>query len=455
MSKSSRIYRCTECGYTSSNWLGRCPNCNSWNTLEEVLLEKEEQKTKKKDVSLKALSLKEIKAKSIERITTDYPETDRLLGGGVVPGSVLLIGGEPGIGKSTLMLQLSESFSRKGLKVLYNCAEESVYQVGLRASRLNITGENLRIISEISLDNAILVYEEVKPDIFIIDSIQAVRDESLPAQPGTVTQIKLCTSKIIDLAKRDNSVVFITGHVTKEGVLAGPKTLEHMVDGVFYFEGDRDGVVRLVRSVKNRYGDTNEVAFMEMTPEGLREISNPSLFFVREGLGSTPGATVSVIMEGTRPILVEVQALVTRSVYAVPRRVVQGVDFNRFSFILAVLEKLLQLPLFNKDVFLNIPGGVTVKDPALDLSIALAVISSTLEVPLTSELFSFGEIGLTGEIRQVMWHEKRVETALRLGYSEGIVPLKRKEEDPRIRGVRTLKEVYNIVKDARSYVRPV
>ncbi|MBC7319624.1 DNA repair protein RadA [bacterium] len=455
MSKPSRIYKCTECGYTSSNWLGRCPNCNSWNTLEEVILEKEVQKTKKKDASVKALSLREIKAKSIERITTDYPETDRLLGGGVVPGSVLLIGGEPGIGKSTLMLQLSESFSRKGLKVLYNCAEESVYQVGLRASRLNIGGENLRIISEISLDNAISVYEEIKPDIFIIDSIQAVRDESLPAQPGTVTQIKLCTSKIIDLAKRDNSVVFITGHVTKEGILAGPKTLEHMVDGVFYFEGDRDGIIRLIRSVKNRYGDTNEVAFMEMTPEGLKEISNPSLFFVREGLGSTPGATVSVIVEGTRPILVEVQALVTRSVYAAPRRVVQGVDFNRFSFILAVLEKLLQLPLFNKDVFLNIPGGVTVKDPALDLSIALAVISSILEVPLTSELFSFGEIGLTGEIRQVMWHEKRVETALRLGYSEGIVPLKRKEDDPRIRGVRTLKEVYNIIKDARSYVRPV
>lgn len=455
MSKSSRTYRCTECGYISSNWLGRCPNCNSWNTLEEVIPEKETQKVKPKSTPVKALSLKEIGAKSIERINTDYPETDRLLGGGVVPGSVLLIGGEPGIGKSTFMLQLSESFSRKGLRVLYNCAEESVYQVGLRAHRLNINGENLRVISEVSLDNAIAVYEEIKPDIFIIDSIQAVRDESLPSQPGTVTQIKLCTSKIIDLAKRDNSVAFITGHVTKEGVLAGPKTLEHMVDGVFYFEGDRDGVVRLIRSVKNRYGDTNEVAFMEMTPEGLREIVNPSLFFVREGLGSTPGATVGVIMEGTRPILVEVQALVTRSVYAVPRRVVQGIDFNRASFILAVLEKLLQLPLFNKDVFLNIPGGVTVKDPALDLPVALAVISSALDVPLSSELFSFGEIGLTGEIRQVMWHEKRVETALRLGYTEGIVPLKRKEEDPKVIGVRTLKEVYSIIKDARPYVRPL
>ncbi|MCX7796772.1 MAG: DNA repair protein RadA [bacterium] len=455
MSKLTRTYRCTECGYISSNWLGRCPNCNSWNTLEEIIPEKEIRKTKPKGAPVKALSLKDIKAKSIERIATDYPETDKLLGGGVVPGSVLLIGGEPGIGKSTFMLQLSESFSKKGLRVLYNCAEESVYQVGLRASRLNINGENLRVISEVSLDNAISVYEEIKPDIFIIDSIQAVRDESLPSQPGTITQIKLCTSKIIDLAKRDNSIAFITGHVTKEGILAGPKTLEHMVDGVFYFEGDRDGVVRLIRSVKNRYGDTNEVAFMEMTPEGLMEISNPSLFFVREGLGSTPGATVSVIMEGTRPILVEVQALVTRSVYAVPRRVVQGIDFNRASFILAVLEKLLQLPLFNKDVFLNIPGGVTVKDPGLDLSVALAVISSALEVPLTSELFSFGEIGLTGEIRQVMWHEKRVETALRLGYSEGIVPLKKKEDDPRIRGVRTLKEVYSIIKDARSYVRPL
>jgi len=455
MSKASRVYRCTECGYTTSHWLGRCPNCDSWNTLEEVILEKGAEKTKPKSAPTKALSLSEIKTKSIERITTDYPETDRLLGGGVVPGSVLLIGGEPGIGKSTLMLQLSESFSKKGLRVLYNCAEESVYQVGLRASRLNIKGENLRIISEVSLDNAIAIYEEVKPDIFIIDSIQAVKDESLPTQPGTVTQIKLCTSRIIDIAKRDNSVAFITGHVTKEGVLAGPKTLEHMVDGVFYFEGDRDGMVRLLRSVKNRYGDTNEVAFMEMTPEGLKEMSNPSLFFVREGLGSTPGATISVIMEGTRPILVEVQALVARSVYAVPRRVVQGIDFNRFSFILAVLEKLLQLPLFNKDVFLNIPGGVTVKDPAIDLSIALAVISSTLEIPLTSELFSFGEIGLTGEIRQVMWHEKRVETALRLGYSEGIVPLKRKEDNPSVRGVRTLKEVYDLIKNAGLHVRLV
>jgi DNA repair protein RadA/Sms len=452
MSKTSRVYRCTECGYTTSHWLGRCPNCDSWNTLEEVAIEKESEKAKPKSIPARALSLNEIKARSIERITTDYPETDRLLGGGVVPGSVLLIGGEPGIGKSTLMLQLSESFSKKGLKVLYNCAEESVYQVGLRASRLNINGENLRVISEISLDNAIAVYDEIKPDIFIVDSIQAVKDESLPAQPGTVTQIKLCTSKIIDLAKRDNSVAFITGHVTKEGILAGPKTLEHMVDGVFYFEGDRDGVVRLLRSVKNRYGDTNEVAFMEMTSEGLKEISNPSLFFVREGLGSTPGATISVIIEGTRPILVEVQALVTRSVYAVPRRVVQGIDFNRFSFILAVLEKLLQLPLFNKDVFLNIPGGITVKDPAVDLSVALAVISSALEIPLTSELFSFGEIGLTGEIRQVMWHEKRIETALRLGYTEGLVPLKRREETQGVKGVRTLKEVYDLVKYVRFNV---
>lgn len=448
MSKASKTYRCTECGYTTSHWLGRCPNCDSWNTIEEVIVEKEAKKTQTKATTSKPLSLKEIRATSIERIATDYTETDRLLGGGVVPGSVLLIGGEPGIGKSTLMLQLSESFSRKGLKVLYNCAEESVYQVGLRATRLNIEGKNLMIISESSLDSAIVLYEELRPEVFIIDSIQAVRDESLEAQPGTVSQIKLCTSRIIDIAKRDNSVVFITGHVTKEGMLAGPKTLEHMVDGVFYFEGERDGMIRLLRSVKNRYGDTNEVAFMEMTPEGLREITNPSLFFIREGLGSIPGATIGVVIEGTRPILVEVQALVTRSVYTMPKRVVQGIDFNRFSFIVAVLEKLLQLTLFNKDIFVNIPGGVNIKDPAIDLPVALAIISSTLEVPLSSDLFSFGEIGLTGEIRQVMWHEKRVDTALRLGYNNGIVPM-RKDNSHRVKGVRTLREVYELIRDVR------
>lgn len=446
MNKTSKLYRCIECGYTTSHWLGRCPNCSSWNTLEEIIVEKEPKKSQSKVTASKPLTLKEIRATTIERINTNYVETDRLLGGGVVPGSVLLIGGEPGIGKSTLMLQLSESFSKKGLRVLYNCAEESVYQVGLRASRLNIEGKNLMIISEGSLDSAIKTYEEVRPDIFIIDSIQAVRDESLEAQAGTVSQIKLCTSRIIDIAKRDNSVVFITGHVTKEGLLAGPKTLEHMVDGVFYFEGERDGMIRLLRSVKNRYGDTNEVAFMEMTAEGLKEITNPSLFFVREGLGSTPGATIGVIMEGTRPILVEVQALVTRSIYTMPKRVVQGIDFNRFSFIVAVLEKLLQLPFFNKDIFLNVPGGVSVKDPAIDLPVALAIISSTLELPLSSNLFSFGEIGLTGEIRQVIWHEKRVETALRLGYNEGIVPL-RKDTSSNVRGVKTLREVYGLIKN--------
>ncbi|HOK29107.1 MAG TPA: DNA repair protein RadA [bacterium] len=454
MSKTGKLYRCTECGYTTSHWLGRCPNCSSWNTIEEVMVEKEPKRSQIKVASSKPLTLTEIRATSIERITTDYGETDRLLGGGVVPGSVLLIGGEPGIGKSTLMIQLSESFSKKGLKVLYNCAEESVYQVGLRASRLNIEGKNLMIISESSLDSAISLYEEMKPDIFIIDSIQAVRDESLEAQPGTVSQIKLCTSRIIDIAKRDNSVVFITGHVTKEGMLAGPKTLEHMVDGVFYFEGERDGMIRLLRSVKNRYGDTNEVAFMEMTSEGLKEINNPSLFFIREGLGTTPGATIGVVMEGTRPILVEVQALVTRSVYTMPKRVVQGIDFNRFSFIIAVLEKLIQLTLFNKDIFLNIPGGFNIKDPAIDLPVALAIISSTIEIPLSSEIFSFGEIGLTGEIRQVMWYEKRIETALRLGYSEGIAPLQRVTHS-KVKGVRTLREVYELIKNARSGVRSI
>lgn len=446
MNKTSKLYRCIECGYTTSHWLGRCPNCSSWNTLEEITIEKGLRKSQDKVTASKPLTLKEIRSTSIERITTDYAETDRLLGGGVVPGSVLLIGGEPGIGKSTLMLQLSESFSKKGLKVLYNCAEESVYQVGIRASRLNIEGKNLMIISESSLDSAINIYEETKPDIFIIDSIQAVRDESLEAQAGTVSQIKLCTSRIIDIAKKDNSVVFITGHVTKEGILAGPKTLEHMVDGVFYFEGERDGMLRLLRSVKNRYGDTNEVAFMEMTAEGLKEISNPSLYLIREDLGSIPGATIGVTMEGTRPILVEVQALVTHSIYAVPKRVVQGIDFNRFSFIVAVLEKLLQLPFFNRDIFLNVPGGLSIKDPAIDLPVALAIISSALEIPLSPNLFSFGEIGLTGEIRQVVWHEKRIETALRLGYNEGIVPLKR-EISSKVIGVKTLKEVYGIIKN--------
>ena len=449
MSKTGKVYRCKECGYTTSHWLGRCPQCDAWNSIEEVVPEKETRRTTTSNVP-KGLKLEDIKNSSLERIKTDYAEIDRLLGGGIVPGSVILIGGEPGIGKSTLMLQLSETLSLKGLKVLYNCAEESVYQVGLRARRLGINGENLILLSESSLDASINLYDEVRPDVFITDSIQAVKDESLEAQAGTVSQIKLCTSKIIDIVKGDNSVAFITGHVTKEGVLAGPKTLEHMVDGVFYFEGERDGMVRILRSVKNRYGDTNEVAFMEMASDGLKEITNPSLFFIREGLGENPGATIGIIMEGTRPILVEVQALVTRSIYSVPRRVVQGIDYNRFLFITAVLEKLLQIPLFNKDVFLNIPGGVNVKDPGIDLPVALAIISSAIEIPLSANMFSFGEMGLTGEIRQVMWQEKRVEEAMRLGYKEGIVPATKREKIKGLKEVRFLREVYDFIRKCQT-----
>ncbi|MGB9682116.1 MAG: DNA repair protein RadA [bacterium] len=450
MSKTGKVYRCSECGYTTSHWLGRCPQCGAWNSIEEVITEKETKKTLSTYRVPKGARLEEIENSSLERISTEYPEIDRLLGGGIVPGSVLLIGGEPGIGKSTLMLQLSDAFSRKGLKVLYNCAEESVYQVGLRAKRLGIEGRNLILLSEASLDASINLYDEIKPDVFITDSIQAVKDESVETQAGTVSQIKLCTSKIIDIAKRDNTVAFITGHVTKEGMLAGPKTLEHMVDGVFYFEGERDGMVRILRAVKNRYGDTNEVAFMEMGSSGLKEISNPSLFFIREGLGETPGATIGVIMEGTRPILVEVQALVTRSIYSVPRRIVQGMDYNRFSIITAVLEKLLQLPLFNKDVFLNIPGGVNVKDPGIDLPVALAIISSAVDIPIPSDTFSFGEMGLTGEVRQVMWQEKRIDEAMRLGYREGIVPIMKRREDRKLKEVRFLREVYDFIKRCQT-----
>jgi DNA repair protein RadA/Sms len=445
VSKTSKVYRCKECGYTTSHWLGKCPQCDTWNSIEEVAPEKETKKTTTSKIP-KGLKLEDIRNSPLERIKTDYTEIDRLLGGGIVPGSVLLIGGEPGIGKSTLMLQLSDTLSSKGLKILYNCAEESVYQVGLRARRLGIDGENLVLLSESSLDASINLYDEIKPDIFIIDSIQAVKDESIEAQSGTVSQIKLCTSKIIDIAKRDNSIAFITGHVTKEGVLAGPKTLEHMVDGVFYFEGERDGMVRILRAVKNRYGDTNEVAFMEMASDGLKEISNPSLFFIREGLGEAPGATVGVIMEGTRPILVEVQALVTRSIYSVPRRIVQGMDYNRFSIITAVLEKLLQIPLFNKDIFLNIPGGVNVKDPGIDLPVALAIISSAIEIPISANMFSFGEMGLTGEIRQVMWQEKRADEAIRLGYKEGVIPIMKRERGKGLKEVRFLREVYEFIR---------
>jgi DNA repair protein RadA/Sms len=449
VSKTGKVYRCKECGYTTSHWLGRCPQCDAWNSIEEVLPEKETKKPLTSRIP-KGSRLEEIESSPLERITTDYLEIDRLLGGGIVPGSVLLIGGEPGIGKSTLMLQISDALSRKGLRVLYNCAEESVYQVGLRAKRLGIDGKNLILLSESSLDASINLYDEIRPDVFITDSIQAVKDESVETQAGTISQIKLCTSKIIDIAKRDNTVAFITGHVTKEGVLAGPKTLEHMVDGVFYFEGERDGMVRILRAVKNRYGDTNEVAFMEMESSGLKEISNPSLFFVREGLGETPGATVGVIMEGTRPILVEVQALVTRSVYSVPRRIVQGIDYNRFSIITAVLEKLLQMPLFNKDVFLNIPGGVNVKDPGIDLPVALAIISSTMEIPVPSDMFSFGEMGLTGEIRQVMWQEKRIEEAVRLGYREGVIPVMKRGGPRTLKEVRFLREVYEFIKRCQT-----
>jgi DNA repair protein RadA/Sms len=423
VSKTKVRYVCGECGATAPKWLGKCPDCGAWNTLAEEAAEIGARFGRFGSAGEnKPVSLTHDTGEAEGRISTGIGELDRVLGGGIVPGSVVLVGGDPGIGKSTLMLQACHRLARDGGRVLYVSGEESFDQTRMRARRLGALADELMIFTETQV---VPVREEIdrgQYEFVVIDSIQSMYAPRLPSTPGSVAQVRECAEELFRAAKVLKVPTFLVGHVTKDGAIAGPRVLEHMVDTVLYFEGDGHQNLRMLRAVKNRFGSTNEIGVFEMTDHGLEEVPNPSSTFLGERPRGTSGSVVASIMEGTRPLLVELQALVSRSVLTVPRRTVTGVSANRVNLILAVLEKRAGLRLSDKDVFVNVAGGVRVDEPAADLAIAVAVASSVGEVPVDPELAVFGEIGLAGEVRSVGQAGKRVAEAGKLGFRKCVLP---------------------------------
>jgi len=426
MSRAKILYQCQGCGYTSPKWLGRCPDCGAWNSFVE-----EEHITKlTSHKPAEPVVLSRISPLTGSRYSTEIKELDRTLGGGVVMGSVVLIGGDPGIGKSTLILQALNGLTKLG-KVLYVSGEESPEQIKIRADRLHIKSDDIILLPETSLEGIISVVQEVNPRVIVIDSIQTIFSLELPSAPGSVGQIRECATKLMFLAKKHNTPLFIIGHVTKEGAIAGPKVLEHIVDTVLYFEGDKGSPFRILRAVKNRFGSTNEVGVFEMTEAGLREVDNPSQLFLSEKPFNAPGSVVTVSLEGTRPLLVEIQALVSSSNLGVPRRTAIGVDYNRINLLIAVLDKRLGLHLGGMDVFVNVVGGLRIEEPAVDLGIIVAIASSFKNRAIEMGTFTFGEVGLSGELRGISRAEVRVKEAAKLGFKKGVVPV---SNAPRLEG---------------------
>ncbi len=443
---------CKECGFESAKWMGQCPGCRQWNTFVEELTGKKDSVSGKLKPLKKAKPslLSEISVEEKDRVTTGYAELDRVLGGGVVAGSLVLVGGDPGIGKSTLLLQVCRNLAAVGRKVLYISGEESLKQIKLRANRIGtVTGE-LLFLCETSLDVIAETIEEVKPDIVIIDSIQTMFREEVASAPGSVSQVRESTNLLMQIAKGGGITIFIVGHVTKEGVVAGPRVLEHMVDTVLYFEGDRHASYRILRGVKNRFGSTNEIGVFEMREQGLVEVENPSEFMLDGRPKDASGAVVACAMEGTRPILLEVQALVTQSNLGIPRRTAAGTDYNRVNLLMAVLEKRCHYEMGRYDAYVNIAGGMKMNEPALDLSIIMALVSSLKDRPVDEKTIVFGEVGLSGEVRAVSLAEQRVNEAVKLGFEACILPQicldKMKRTDKiRLIGVRNVREAIAVL----------
>jgi len=418
MSRARILYQCQSCGYASPKWLGKCPDCGAWNSFAE-----EERVTKlKSQKTAQPVALSEVSSSTGSRHSTGIKELDRTLGGGVVMGSVVLVGGDPGIGKSTIILQSLRGLAELG-KALYVSAEESPEQVKLRAERLQISSDKIILLPETSLEGIISVAREINPRVIVIDSIQTIFSLELPSAPGSVGQIRECATKLMFFAKKHAVPLFIIGHVTKEGAIAGPKVLEHIVDTVLYFEGDKGHPFRILRAVKNRFGSTNEIGVFEMQESGLKEVDNPSQLFLSERPLNVPGSVVTVSLEGTRPLLVEIQALVTPSNFGVPRRTALGVDYNRVNLLIAVLEKRLGMQLGGMDVFVNVVGGLKIDEPAIDMGIIAAIVSSFRNNPIEAKAFTFGEIGLSGEVRAISQAETRIKEASKLGFTKGIVPV--------------------------------
>jgi DNA repair protein RadA/Sms len=455
--KIKSVFFCQECGYESSKWMGQCPGCRQWNTFVE-------ETVKPKAVAVKGVSaatsggevispktLSEIVLNDEERYDTHIGELNRVLGGGLVKGSLILVGGDPGIGKSTILLQVAGNISGDKRDVLYISGEESLQQIKLRANRIGGFNEKLRFMCETNLSNIEETISRFKPQVVVIDSIQTMYNESVSSAPGSVSQVRESTSVLLRIAKSMNISIFIVGHVTKEGQVAGPRVLEHMVDTVLYFEGDRHASYRILRAVKNRFGSTNEIGVFEMQEKGLVEVANPSEFMLDGRPEGASGSIVTCSVEGTRPILIEVQALVTRTNFGFPRRQANGTDYNRVNLLMAVLEKRIGLQMSDFDAYVNLAGGMKVAEPSLDLGICLALVSSFKNKPISDDVIAFGEVGLSGEVRSVSMGESRVSEAKKLGFKTCIVPkaleskLKKNFKDIEIIGVASVADAMKIL----------
>ena len=423
MAKGTKtLFYCKECGNESSKWLGQCPVCHEWNTFVEAEVTKSSQKVEKALMERKPSHLSEIQMEEEKRISTHMEEMDRVLGGGIVRGSLVLVGGDPGIGKSTLLLQTCHRLCADDLSLLYISGEESLQQIRMRADRIGEFNDHLALLAETNLEIIDGVIRKEKPDIVIIDSIQTMYSDGVDSAPGSVSQVRESTVTLMKLAKGLGVTVFVVGHVTKEGTVAGPRVLEHMVDTVLYFEGDRHASYRILRAVKNRFGSTDEIGVFEMQQDGLREVLNPSEYMLEGKPEEASGSVVACSVEGTRPILVEVQALVCRSNFGMPRRTAAGCDYNRVNLLMAVLEKRLGFHLSEYDAYVNIAGGMKMNEPAIDLGIALAIVSSMKNQVISDRVICFGEIGLSGEVRSVQMAEQRVNEAKKLGFERVILP---------------------------------
>lgn len=414
---------CNECGRESPRWMGQCPACSAWNSFaEQTVRPLSASQTASVNPLSVPLELSKIEAASEERWSVGIAELERVLGGGVVPGSLVLIGGEPGIGKSTLLLQLSAYFAATHGIVAYASGEETLHQIRLRAKRMGVSGERLFLLSETSLDDILSHFDRLKPALAVVDSIQSVFLSDIDTSSGSVTQVRECTMRLMRWAKQTQTPVFITGHVTKEGAIAGPRVLEHIVDSVLYFEGEPFSSYRLLRAVKNRFGSTNEVGIFEMKEKGLAEVDNPSQLFISQRQGDSIGSAVTATLEGSRPLLVVVQALTSLTAFGLPRRTANGVDFGRLLLITAVLSRRLGLRLGNQDIIVNVTGGIKVNEPAADLALALAIASSFKDIPVAADMAMMGEVGLSGELRAVPQLERRLAEAARLGFKRCLVP---------------------------------
>ena len=452
MAKSKNtIFFCQVCGHESIKWLGQCPGCKEWNSLvEETFSKKTGNKGIARNERVEPIQLSKVETKDEARIETHIGELDRVLGGGIVPGSLVLVGGDPGIGKSTLLLQVCKHLTDDKNQVLYISGEESLTQIKLRAKRIGEFTDELLLLCETNLETISEVIQRLKPKVVIIDSIQTMYKEEISSAPGSVSQVRESTSILMQLAKGLDISIFIVGHVTKEGVVAGPRVLEHMVDTVLYFEGDRHAAYRILRGVKNRFGSTNEIGVFEMRSVGLEEVANPSEFMLNGKPENASGSIVACSMEGSRPILIEIQALVCQSNFGMPRRTAAGTDFNRVNLLMAVLEKRLGLHLSGCDAYINIAGGIKMNEPAIDLGIIMALISSYKDKPVNERTIAFGEIGLSGEVRAVSMAEQRVQEAKKLGFETVIMPevsMKNlnKIEGIQIIGVRNLHDIMRVI----------